>query len=120
MRERRPRRLAEVLEDDRAAQASVAREIAQPLTPRGEHLLRCSRRQVAEVLVVVRRLDDDLVRTDAGDAIEQPLGGALEGAFHPEGGELVREDTYRPARTVRRRAGLARGEELRRRLVLVS
>ncbi len=71
-------------------------------------------------LVVIRRLDDHLVRADAVHPIEQPLPFAIEIALDLQRGKPVRHDAQIPARRVRRAAVLPERADLGRRHVLAT
>ena len=77
-------------------------------------------RQVGEVLVVLRRLDHDLVGADPVHLVVQPLAPPVERALDLERGELVGYHAHGPAGTVGRPAPGPIGEDLRRRAVLVA
>jgi hypothetical protein len=67
---------------------------------------------------MVRRLDDDLVRTDAVHPIEQPVAFAIERPLDPERRELVGHDPDVPASRIAGSAVSVR-EDLGRGLVFV-
>src|SRR5262249_15747137 len=71
-------------------------------------------------LVVIGRLDDDLVGADSVHAIEEPLALAVERAFNLERWKLIRHDTQVPIGPVRGTAVSAVRQHLRRREILVS
>jgi hypothetical protein len=78
MLERRPGRRAVVLEDQDVLQAEVALQIEHPLAPRPQHALDLGLGQQRHPPIVIRRLDDHLVRADAAQAIEHALAFAIE------------------------------------------
>ena len=109
-----------ILEDQNVAEADVLLEIEHPLAKRPQHALDLRLGHRRERLVVIRRLDDHFMRTDAVHAIEHALGLPLEAAFHFQRGELVRHDPKVPAGPVRGAAVLPVRQDLVRRELLTA
>ena len=79
-----------------------------------------SSRERGHAEVVLRALDDDLVRTDARHRVVNSLTALVELAFDLERGEFVRHHPQPPARPVGTRSAFAISDDLGRRLVFLA
>ncbi len=69
---------------------------------------------------MLRSLNDDLVRADAMHLVVQAFALAVQRAFDPQGGKLVRHHTQRPAGSIGAAAVAAIGEDFRRGLGFIA
>src|SRR5262249_30185073 len=111
--------LAIILEQDDAAEALVLLQIIDALLEGPEHFSDLARGHLGERLLVLARLDDDFVRTNAAHLVVHSFAGAVETPFNAEHGKLVGNDTDTPARLVAA-AVRAVSQHLRRSLLLVA
>ena len=99
--ERRAGRRAVVLEQQDVAEPDVVLQIEHAVAERPQHALDLRLRHRRKPLVVIGRLDDDLVRADAAHPVEHPLALAVERALDAQRRELVGHDAQVPAGAVR-------------------
>ena len=120
MADGRARLFAKILEDQNVPEPRVAQQIGHAHLVRLDHPRDAFHRLLLELQARVRRLDDDLVRADAVHLVVDPLPFLVEFALDAQGRELVRHHPHLPAGAVRFALRIAKGEDLRRRHVLVA
>jgi len=69
---------------------------------------------------MARRLNDDFMSAQPIHLIVDPISLPVELSFYPEGRKLIRNDSKRPARGVRRGSIVSKCNDLRRRFILIS
>src|SRR2546426_9619698 len=116
---------AVILENQDVLETAVLLEVENTVAEGPEHVFDALGRQRAQAGVVVRGLDNDLVRSDAVHLVEHALGLAVQIALDAEGRELVGNHAHRPARAVAlwRRSSIGIGTiglNLRGSLILVT
>src|SRR5262249_7136166 len=81
--------------EDRA-EALVALQVGNAVPPGAHDLTHPARREHAELRIVLRRLDDDLVRADPAHAVVDAFAASLEVALDPQRGKFVGDDAHAP------------------------
>ncbi len=83
---------ADVLEEHAVNESRVAFEVDQPVAIDPEDFADVVFGKLGHADLVLRALDDDLMRADAGHLVVDPLAALVELAFDLEGGEPVGDD----------------------------
>src|SRR3989442_153677 len=118
--ERRPGSLAVVLENQDVTEALVVFQVEDAVAIGPQHLFEGFLGHGGQRALVIRRFDDHFVRPDTVHAVKQPLALAVEVAFDAQRRELVRDDADSPAGAIPRAAVPAVGQNLGRRLRLIT
>src|ERR1700761_6727307 len=109
-----------VLENVDVLEARILVEIENALAVGGEDLRHAADGEVLQRGLRVGRLDDDLMRADAADAVVETLRLGVELALDAQRGITVGHYAHAPARLVRLGLLLAQGEDFRRREAFVA
>src|SRR5437868_14377300 len=113
-------RLPVILEDQNVLEAAILLEIDDAVAESPKHVLDAFLRHVGEGLRVIRRLDNDFMRTDAVHAVVHTIGAAIEVSFDPQCGIFVGHYTHGPAGLITLTLTMAKGKDLRWRLGFVA
>src|SRR5208337_1580413 len=109
-----------VLEDEDVLEAPVLFQIDNAVAKRPQNVFDSLLRKGRQGGIVLRPLDDDLVRADAVHLVEHAFGLTVQASLDPQRRKLVRYNAYAPALAVARGPVWAVGQNLRRRLVLIA
>src|ERR1700677_359045 len=96
MLQRRSRRLSVILKKQNIFEALVFFEIENPVAKNPQHIFNPLRGQRRQARIVIRRLNNHLVRPNPIHPVEHSLGLPVEHAFNSQRGKLVRHHPHRP------------------------